>query len=416
MNVKLILGLVGIAVIIGMFFAGDVFNNDKDNLATINTGLEGTISIGTLLPLTGDLSSQGEDDKLAIQLAADDFNDYLKKNNSNWNLKIVNEDSGTHPVIALEKLTSLNAKGIHLVIGPASSSELRNIMGYANSNEMLIFSPSSTAPSLAIPGDNVYRLTPDDSKQGPAISTLLVDNGIEIIVQIVRADAWGDGLSSSISESFSGKEGIVAKTIRYNPESPEFSVTTSLLAKTVTDQIAIYGEDNVGVVMIGFSETLQFMQSASEHDILDDVLWFGTDANSKEQKITDDPIGSKFANKVQFTTTLISTIENEIRDDVETRLVQQLGRTPNTYAFSAYDILWILGLAMMDADSNNVGDLKPIISDIASNYNGAVGNAKLNEAGDLDTSNYDIWGIRDNQWIVLGEYVGATDSIYIETS
>lgn len=416
MKVPLIIGLVGITVIIALFYAGGGFNAENDSTTLENIGLVGDVSIGTLLPLTGDLSSQGEDEKASIQMAANDFNDYLKKNNANWNLKIVYEDSGTNPVIALEKLTSLNAKNIHLVIGPASSSELRNIMGYSNSNGMLLFSHSSTAPSLAIPNDSVYRLTPDDSKQGPAISTLLVNDGIKVIIQVMRADAWGDGLSSSIAESFVEHDGTVAQTIRYNPESPEFSVTTSLLAKTVSDQIAIHGAENVGIVMIGFSETLQFMQSATEHEILDDVLWYGTDANSKEQKIIEDPIGLKFANKVQFTTTLLSAVDNEIRQDVETRLIQQLGRTPHTYAFSAYDIVWILGLTMFDANSNDVNDLKPIISDIASNYNGALGNTKLNEAGDLDTSNYDIWGIRDNQWVVLGEYIGDTDSIELSYS
>ena len=100
-----------------------------------------------------------------------------------------------------------------------------------------------------------------------------------------------------------------------------------------------------------------------------------------------------------------------IRKDVETRLIQQIGRTPNTYAFSAYDIVWILGLAMIDANSNDVNDLTPIIRDVASNYNGAIGNAKLNEAGDLDTSNYDVLGIRNGEWVTVGSYDSNTDSI-----
>ena len=417
MNIPLAIGFGGIIVIISIVAVVVSLNVDKTHFANpdqidLDTiELEGVISIGTLLPLTGDLSTQGEEIKASIQMATNDFNDYLEKNDANWNLKIVYEDSATNPVIALEKITSLNAKNIHLVIGPSSSAELRNIMGYSNSNGMLVFSPSSTAPSLAIPNDSVYRLTPDDSKQGPAIATLLVSNGIDVIIQVVRADAWGDGLSSSITESFVDKGGIVAQTIRYNPESPEFSVTTSLLAKVVNDQIAIHGAENIGVVMIGFSETLQFMQSATEHEVLDDVLWFGTDANTKEEKIIDDPIGSKFANKIQFTTTLLSAVDNNIRKDVETRLVQQLGKTPNTYAFSAYDIIWILGLAMIDANSNDVNDLTPIIPDVSSNYNGAVGNTKLNEAGDLDTSNYDVWGIRNGEWVTVGSYDSNTDSI-----
>ena len=415
MNILLITSLAGIVVVASILFLVLGLNTDKAFLEDMDEsndmGLVGDVYIGTLSPLTGDLSTQGEEIKASIQLATSDFNDYLKKRDANWNLKVVYEDSGTSPVIALEKITSLNAKNIHLVIGPSSSSELRNIIGYSDSNGLLVFSPSSTAPSLAIPNDSVYRLTPDDSKQGPAIATLLTNNGMEVIIQVVRADTWGDGLSSSITESFIEKGGMVAETIRYNPESPEFSVTTSLLAKTVNDQIAISGAENTGVVIIGFSETLQFMQSSAEHQILDDVLWFGTDANTKEEKIIDDPIGSEFANKVQFTTTLLSAVDNNIRKDVEDRLFEQLGRTPNTYAFSAYDIVWILGLAMLDTNSSNVDDLTLIIEDVSSNYNGAIGNTRLNEAGDLEASDYDVWGVRNGEWEMIGHYIYDTDSI-----
>ena len=192
---------------------------------------------------------------------------------------------------------------------------------------------------------------------------------------------------------------------------PEFSVTTLLLAKTVNDQILLHDAENIGVIMLGFSETLQFMQSASEHDILDDVAWFGSDGNDQEEIIIMDPLGVEFANKVKFTSTILSSENNEIRQDVKDRLVKQLGRVPNTYAFSTYDIVWILGLAMIDANSSNVDDLTLIIPKIASNYHGAIGNTTLNEAGDLDTSNYDVWGIRNGEWIKVGNYYSDTDSI-----
>jgi len=375
-------------------------------------GLVGDISIGTLLSLTGVLSSQGEGDKAAINLAASDFNDYLEKNNIvNWRLKIVHEDSGTSPVMALEKLSSLYARNIHLIVGPASSGELRNIMEYSNSNGMLLFSQSSTAPSLAISNDLVYRLTPDDSKQGPAIASLLQYNGISTIIQLVRDDTWGDGLSKSIEKSFTSNSDNTSQIIKYNPESPEFSVATSLLAKEVKTQVEIYGADKVGVIIIGFAETLQFMQSATQHEILDDVLWFGSDGVTHDVGLVSDPMASEFANKVQFSTTIVSVNDNDVRKDVESKLIAQLGKTPKSYAFSAYDIVWIFGLSMIESNSNNVDDISLVISDVTAKYNGALGNITLNDAGDLATSNYDVWGIRDNSWVIIGYYYSDTDTI-----
>ncbi len=123
---------------------------------------------------------------------------------------MVSEDSATNPVIALEKLTSLNAKGIDIIIGPETSSNIRNVKGYADSNDMLMVSCCSSSPALAIPNDSVYRLVPDDSNQGTALAKLLSHQGIDVMVPVWRADTWGDGLRDATVESFTSRGGMVS--------------------------------------------------------------------------------------------------------------------------------------------------------------------------------------------------------------
>lgn len=404
MNTPLLIAIGGFAVIVAIVSIISLNDNQDDLVDSQNTGLIGDVTIGTLLPLTGDMSLQAEERSVATQLAVNDFNDYLKENNANWNLKIVYEDSKADPTTALEKLTTLYEKNITIVSGPSTSGELRNIMDYANSNGMLLFSPASTAASLAIAGDNVYRLTPDDSKQGPALAAMIKFHEINSIIQVVRNDTWGEGLSASIEESFLSDGTNTSQIILYNPESPEYSAIISLLAETVNQEIILHGADNVGVVMIGFAETFQFLESAVSHDVLDDVLWFGSDGSAKEESLVSNSVVASFADTVQYTSTLISTSDNDIHDDVENRIVEQLGRVPNSYAFSVYDIVWILGLAMLESDSSDVDDVTLIIPEIANNYNGAIGNTRLNDAGDLDSSNYDVWEIYNAEWVKIGFY------------
>ena len=130
-----------------------------------------------------------------------------------------------------------------------------------------------------------FRLVPDDRNQGTAIAKLMQHEGIEVLVPVWRGDTWGDGLSNAATSSFEKRGGQVADGIRYNPESPEFSASTSLLASTVQKNIDEHGADKVAVLFLGFAEILQFMQSAAEHDSLDDIRWFGPGANTKEHKI-----------------------------------------------------------------------------------------------------------------------------------
>jgi len=410
-GIGIIIGIV-IGLVIG-FGAGSPESSDDTTTQTMeeNPQLSGEVKIGLILPLTGDLATHGEENWEGSKLGVVDFNEHLEKLGAKWHLKMVSEDSATSPVIALEKLTSLNAKGIGIVVGVETSSNIRNIKGYADSNNMLLISCCSSAPALAIPNDSVFRLVPDDTNQGTAIAKLIQHEGIEVIVPVWRGDTWGDGISDATTGSFVERGGKIDEGVRYNPESPEFSASTSLLAEKVQGYVDEYGADKVAVLFLGFAEILQFTQSASEHEVLDDVRWFGPGANTKEHKLIEDPIGLEFSTNIQFTTMQVAVTKNPIYERVQAHLTEELGRTPNTFVHSSYDIVWIVGLAMLQTQSTDVSTIKAVIPDIAEHYYGAIGPTKLNEAGDLAQADYEVWGIRGGEWVLLGKYTSSTDSV-----
>lgn len=409
------IAIIAIIVIIGIGYvvggSDTEVNESKDSTIQETPGLSGEVNIGLILPLSGDLATHGEENWEGSKLGVVDFNKHLEEIGAGWTLKMTSEDSATSPVIALEKLTSLNAKGIGIVVGPETSSNIRNIKGYADSNNMLLVSCCSSAPALAIPNDSVYRLVPDDSNQGTALSKLIQHEGVEVLVPVWRGDTWGDGLSDATTSSFMQRGGIIDEGIRYNPESPEFSASTSLLAEKIRGYVDEYGEDKVAIVFLGFAEILQFVQSASEHEVLDDVRWFGPGANTKEHKLIEDPIGLEFSTNIQFTTVQVAASKNPTYEKVQAHLTETLGRTPNTFVHSSYDAVWIIGLAMLETQSSDVSAIKAILPEIAENYSGAIGPTKLNEAGDLAQADYEVWGIRDGAWVLLGKYSQSDDSV-----
>ena len=416
------IGIVSIIIIIGLAYviggSDTEVSESADSAVQEISELSGVVNIGLILPLSGDLATHGLENLEGSKLGVIEFNKHLEEIEAPWTLKMTSEDSATNPVIALEKLTSLNAKGIKMIVGPETSSNIRNMKGYSDSNNMLLVSCCSSAPSLAIPNDSVYRLVPDDSNQGTALSKLIQHEGIEVLVPVWRGDTWGDGLSAATTSSFVQRGGIIDEGVRYNPESPEFSASTSLLAEIVQGYVDEYGKDKVGVLFLGFAEILQFVQSADQHEILDDVRWFGPGANTKEHKLIDDPIGLDFSTNVQFTTVQFAASKmtdtgdvNPIYEKVQDHLTETLGTAPNSFVLSSYDAVWIIGLSMLETQSTDVTKIKSVISDIAENYSGAIGPTILNEAGDLAQANYEVWGIRGGEWVLLGQYTQSTDSI-----
>ncbi|MCH8085617.1 MAG: ABC transporter substrate-binding protein [Nitrosopumilus sp.] len=414
--------IVGIVIIIGLgiVIGGSDTEVSESTDSTVQeiSELSGVVNIGLILPLSGDLATHGLENLEGSRFGVVEFNKHLEEIGAPWTLKMTTEDSATSPVIALEKLTSLNAKGIKMIVGPETSSNIRNMKGYSDANNMLLVSCCSSAPSLAIPNDSVYRLVPDDSNQGTALSKLIQHEGIQVLVPVWREDTWGVGLSNATTSSFVQRGGIIDEGIPYNPESLEFSASTSLLAEKVQGYVDEYGKDKVGVMFLGFAEILSFMQSASQHEILDDVRWFGPGANTKEHKLIDDPIGLEFSTNVQFTTVQFAASKitdtgdvNLIYEKVQDHLTETLGTAPNSFVLSSYDAVWIIGLSILETQSTDVTKIKAVISDIAENYSGAIGPTILNEAGDLAQANYEVWGIRDGEWKLLGLYTQSTDSI-----
>src|SRR5690625_7434244 len=88
---------------------------------------------------------------------------------------------------------------------------------YANSNEILIVSPSSTSPALAIPDDYLFRLVTPDTLQGAAMAQLLDEEGIEEVIIFNRGDSYGEGLANPLKEGFEARGGT-AHLLAFDPD------------------------------------------------------------------------------------------------------------------------------------------------------------------------------------------------------
>ena len=367
-----------------------------------------THEIGLLFPTSGDFATHGNENLIAANLAISDFNEHLEKLDKDWRLSAVTVNSETDPEISLNLVKELYAKNIGIIIGPETSAELAAIKPFADDNGLLILSPTSTAPSLAIK-DNIYRLAPDDKWQALAITALLKENDIKTIILVTRDDTWGNDLSDGITNSFiENKIGDTIFRLKYDPIEPNYSDANDNISALVSKLSNSYDVNEIAVVLLGFGESTEFLKDANSINNLDDVQWFGSDSNANEKRITSDKISLEFANKVNFTAVQFGSTPNSIRDDVEMRIIEEIGSIPSTYAYSSYDAVWIIGQSILETERTDPELLHNVIRKVASGYNGALGDIEFNDAGDLLTANYDIWQIVDDKWQVSGYYTPDT--------
>ena len=378
-------------------------------------GLTGEIPIGALLPLTGVLASFGQNNKVAAEIAVEEVNEFLEKIGAGWRLKLYIEDTETKPSVALEKLMALHSKGVKVVIGPMATSGVKALKEYADSNKILVVSPSSTSPALAIPDDYIFRFPPSDELQGKIAPRFAKNIGATHIIVVWRGDAWGDCLADVVKKRATELGIEVAKEIRYAPEATEFSAEVATLANAVDNLVSSgVSPDKIVVVVIGFEEVRGILLDAAEYDVLWEVRWFGSDGTALSSKLIEDPKVAEFSAAVRFVNPIAGSETEGFWRLVE-KVKERIGRIPESYSVNTYDAIWIIAHALLITDRYDGEALKNIFMDVVDQYYGANGHIVLNEAGDRAYANYLLWEIVKTdggyEWKLTGRYDYETDVV-----
>nr|QNO55622.1 hypothetical protein JLLEDACL_00021 [Methanosarcinales archaeon ANME-1 ERB7] len=364
------------------------------------------VVLGALLPLTGALSSSGESTQAALELAVEDINEYLSSIGSKTSVRLIIEDTETDPAVALEKLQNLAGKGVKIVIGPDSSTEVEAVKTYANENNILLVSQSSTAPSLAIPGDNIFRFVPDDTHQAEAIALLMWEDGVRAVIPLWRGDVWGADLSEATEGSFEELGGTVIDGIMYSSTSEDFSAELESLSSKVSQAIAQYGDVNsVGVHLMAFEEVVPIFIQAQNDTVLSSVKWYGSDGTAMSNVLISNAHAAQFAVRLGFP----NPIYGEKCGVVKEQIQEKIGRYPEADALAAYDALWVAAKTYLAAGgTTDTEALKKALRQEAEQYTGATGWTVLNEAGDRKVGNYDFWAVQEEdgffQWGCVARY------------
>lgn len=376
-----------------------------------------TLLIGALVDRTGAFADEGEASQAALALAERDVNAFLTSAGSRVRVSLLVEDTQLQPAVALDKLKGLAGKGVKVAIGPMSSSEVEAVKGYADQQGILIISQSSTAPSLAVPGDNVFRFAPDDAHQAQAISRLMWEDGIRTVVPLVRSDVWGDNLFQVMGKAFKELGGTLVDGVRYSPGAKEFSRELASLSSKVSQAGAQSGVKSVGVHLTALEEVAPLLAQAQDYPVLSTVKWYGSNGTALAKGLVSNSKAARFAAATGFPSPLHGEEgENDKSKLVAGQIQEKIGRPGDAYAFAAYDAVWITALThIATGATNDVAALKKALPQVAASYFGAGGWTILNEAGDRKFAGYDFWAVREErgafQWKRVARYQAGTGAV-----
>jgi branched-chain amino acid transport system substrate-binding protein len=351
--------------------------------------------VGALLSLTGPGQTLGRTSEAALQLAADDINAQLSDQGSQTRVSVRVEDTGLDPTVALDRLRTLAGEGVRIFIGPQSSSEVAALKPFADSAGVVLVSQGSTASSLSIPDDNVFRLVPDDSQEGQATVTLLAENGIRTVVPLWREDAGNQGLHDAVERLFPAQGGTVTAGAHYPPGTTDFSAQLASIRSEVGDAIAQNGAGAVAVYLAAFEESAAIFAQASGDPTLSEVHWYGGDGTVQSAAVVADPTAGAFAASTAFRAPTYGLDDELLLQDAELigAIQARSGLSPDAFTLAAYDALHVATLAYAAVGLGSIAGYRAELLRQAGAYTGATGPTTLNAAGDRAVGDYDFYQV-----------------------
>ena len=377
------------------------------------------VHIGALLSLTGDGATLGTTSKAALEIAARRWNDSRKGKQVKVVLDV--ENTNLEPDKAQAALTRLADRGVRIVIGPQSSSEVAAISETAAARGVIVVSQGSTASSLAQPDDNVFRFVPTDRVEGRASTDLMLEDGATTIVPMWRNDRGNTGLADSVRAAATASGATVTPGVVYEPDTTDFAPALAELNAQLQSAVATAGSGKVAVYLAGFEEVAQVMSAARTAMGLDGVRWYGGDGSAQSKALLASGPAT-FAASVQvkgYPSPLVALPADRVKRDA--KLVAQISaRAKNRAdaftlaAFDAFNVAARTLAATRTVQDVDIATLRTTFADTANATKGVTGTIALDAAGDRVSTPYAFWSVCSRQrgsarWLDTGRWTPAAD-------
>ncbi len=234
-------------------------------------GGDGTLDLGVLLPLSGDLAFLGPAPAAAISLAVDDLEAAGGVLDGPITVRLADAAPEVEGTASAEVTAFLDA-GVDVIVGPMTSGVAVGVLDQVARSGGVLVSPASTSAALdrIDAEDRFFRTAPSEVLQGRALAELVLDDGWSTVSIAARDDAYGTTIADAVADRVVGDGGAVAARVAYDP-------TDSDLGAGVIAGLDLSAD---AVIIVGLTESARIVDALvlEGHGPRDRAV-YGTDGN-----------------------------------------------------------------------------------------------------------------------------------------
>ena len=340
------------------------------------SGDSGTITLGMIGPLTGSVAVYGTHIENGVKLAIEEINAAggVTLSDGTHQLAVEVKDDQGDSTECVNAMNALISDGIQLVVGSATSGCTSAITSIANSEGVVMITPSGTADSLTTTMDYVFRTCFRDSFQGELAAQYALDEGYTKVGMVYcSADTYSAGLRDAFIAACQDKGlDVVAEesvaTMTEVDYTNQFNKMVSAGAELV---FTPFYYDVMGPYLVPQARSAGFTG----------VLLGGDGVDSTETTI---PAGADLSvyNDVYF----VNHYSTELAtSDVSKNFVEsyeaKYGDTPNNFDALAYDAVYVYKAAMEACGASDAASVQAALADTSAAYDSTCGTFSFDETG-----------------------------------
>jgi branched-chain amino acid transport system substrate-binding protein len=378
------------------------------------------LTIGNLVPLTGDLAPYGPAGEKAGELAVQQINAAVKQAGASDTVTLATEDGQSSDQGGVQAARKLIADGASCISGDyASTATVADARSVTVPEKTMLISPASTADALTdLDDDGLFsRTAPPDGLQGKALADRMekVTGGLQgKTVNIgARNDLYGTGFADSLEAELQDRGATVAEKVIYDTEQPTYNSEAAQITSGNPDYFVIidFPEpfDKVGPALLRTGKW-------------DPTKTFITDGLSDDT--LPQTVGTEVTEGLQGTAP--GAFSGAAPDAFDKLYTQAPGPPRNLFDSTTFDDVILCYLGALAANSTDGADIADAITAVTGppgtkytfeqlpqaiealqngddiDYEGASGPIDWDENGDLSRYVYDIQQFQNGKLVKLG--------------
>jgi len=228
-------------------------SSSSSSSAPATNTADGTLTIGSLLPQTGNLAFLGPPEFAGVETAIKEIN--AAGGVLGEEVAYEEGDSGdAQQDVANPTVDRLLRAKADAIIGAASSGVSFTVIDKITGAGVVHYSPANTSPDFTDYNDKglYFRTAPSDVLQGRVLGETVLADGFSNVGVLALQDPYGEGLAKNVSDTITQGDGQLATdTLFYDPAASNFDAQVSQLKQADPDAI----------VLIGFEESAKVIQA-----------------------------------------------------------------------------------------------------------------------------------------------------------